>query len=60
MLQADRRSLCANHNHGLRMDEIDRQLVNALQDGIEVIDRPFAGLAASFTGVMAKLEKLNS
>ena len=28
------------------MDELDRVLVNRLQDGIEVCERPFAGVAA--------------
>ncbi|MGE5795097.1 MAG: Lrp/AsnC family transcriptional regulator, partial [Bacteroidota bacterium] len=28
------------------MDEVDRMLVNRLQDGIDVVERPFAAVAA--------------
>lgn len=44
------------------MDDIDRQLVNALQDGIEAIERPFAGFATAAgiteTELVGRLQRL--
>jgi DNA-binding Lrp family transcriptional regulator len=44
------------------MDEIDRRLINALQDGFPITERPFAGLAPQFgigeDEIIARLEAL--
>jgi siroheme decarboxylase len=44
------------------MDEIDRRLVNALQDGFPITERPFAELAPAFgieeDEIIARLERL--